>query len=59
MACNAGYYSIGSQSSCTACPQGYSCPFTTNSLAVPCASGKYSTGGLASCLTCPAGYQCR
>ena len=58
VACSAGYYSIGSQSACTACPAGYSCALTTSSLAVICAKGYYATGGFQSCVKCPGGYQC-
>ena len=55
--CSAGSYSLGSSTSCTACPAGYQCP---NASATPeaCGAGTYSLGSQTACTGCPAGQAC-
>ena len=55
--CSAGSYSLGSSTSCTACPAGYQCP---NASATPeaCGAGTYSLGSQTVCTGCPAGQAC-
>jgi hypothetical protein len=54
----AGYFSTGSQASCTACPSGHFCPSTTAATITVCAAGFYSLGARQACLQCPAGAAC-
>lgn len=52
-ACNAGWYSAASATTCIECPPGSECPGLT--AAVACSAGTYSLGAAQSCITCPTG----
>lgn len=55
--CPAGQYSLGSSTSCRACPAGYACA-NASAGPVACIPGTYSIGNQSTCTGCPAGYAC-
>lgn len=57
MMCSSGYFSLGSEASCTVCPAGSSCASSSDP-PIPCDLGMYSSEGSINCTWCPAGYQC-
>ena len=57
VSCTAGYYSLGSQSSCTPCPGGSECPSTT-AAPTACTAGSYASNQSIACTTCAAGFYC-
>lgn len=58
IACSAGTYSLGSNTTCTTCPAGKKCPNTDGTGIEDCPSGQYALAGSVTCTLCPRGYAC-